>query len=240
MKHIFRLCIVTIFVAFVLQTQAQVKFGIKAGLNADNISQNYKDSDMESATNMRLAYHIGAIIDYGFNDILSLHTGLLLISKGYSWDLEEDFGNDAEVDGYFRANYNYLEVPFNFVYKMSEFQVYVGPYCAIGIGGIQKWDYIASWTDGELGDDATGDYNLKPVFGEVMDGDFDNSDEGPYRALDYGVNFGIGYQLGPVLVNAGYSHGLGNVVPEYEGDDAKDYKISNRVITISASYFLKK
>jgi len=239
MKHVFRLCIVTIIVAFALQAQAQVKLGIKAGLNADNISQNYKDSDMETLTNMRLAYHIGALVAYGFNDILSLHTGVLFISKGYSWDLQEDFGNEALVDGYYRVSFNYLEIPFNFVCKLSVFQVYVGPYCAIGIGGKEKWDYTASWTDGGLGDDATGDFDLKPVFGEINDDDLENGD-GPYRALDYGVNLGIGYQLGPVLVNAGYSLGLGNIVPNYESEDAKDYKTSNRVITISVSYFLKK
>lgn len=214
-----------------MQTQAQVKFGVKAGLNINNISQNLAESDWEAATIMRLAYNVGLTADFGLSDVLSLQSGLMLTSKGFSYDLKEEF--DEDIDGYFRFCYNYLEVPINFAYKISDFQVYAGPYVAIGIGGKMKYDVSF---DGESESDEA---KLKPAFGEVSDGDLAD-DEDAYSALDYGLNFGIGYQVGPILINAGYSLGLGNVTPSYEGDDdgdRADYKMSNRVISLSFSYF---
>jgi len=234
MKYLLRAFVICALLVFSMQTQAQVKFGVKAGMNFDNIAQNFAESDWETATKMRLAYNFGVTVDFGLSDDFSLQTGLMYTSKGYSINLKEEFEED--LDGYFRASYNYLEIPVNFTYKISGFQVYAGPYVAIGIGGKMKYDVSF---DGESESD---EVKLKPVFGEVGDGDLAD-DEDAFSALDYGLNFGIGYQVGPVLINAGYSLGLGNLTPAYEGDadgERNDYKVSNRVISLSFSYFFGK
>jgi hypothetical protein len=232
MKYLLRAFVLCALIVFSMQTQAQVKFGVKAGMNFDNISQNFAESDWEIPTKMRLAYNVGVTADFGLSDVLSLQSGLVLTSKGFSYDLDdEEFGEG--IDGYYRWSANYLEVPVNFAYKISDFQVYAGPYVAIGIGG--KWKYDVTF-DGESDSD---EGKLKPAFGEVSDGDL-AEDEEAYSALDYGLNFGIGYQVGPILINAGYSLGLGNATPAYEGDEdgeRDDYKMSNRVISLSFSYF---
>ena len=230
MKYLLRTLVISALIAFSMQTQAQVKFGVKAGLNINNISQNFKESDWEFDTKMRLAYNIGATVDFGLSDAFSLQSGLMLTSKGFSYDLEEEWGEGTE--GYNRVIFNYLEVPINFAYKINDFQIYAGPYLAIGIGGKNKWDVTYD------GDSDADEYKFKPVLGEVGEGDLDD-DEVAYRALDYGLNLGVGYQVGSILINAGYSLGLGNLTPAYEGDDddRKDYKISNRVISLSVSYF---
>lgn len=236
MKCLTKFLVIIGLVTFSLQTQAQVKFGLKAGMNVNNISQNFKESDWEFETKMRLAYHFGATIDYGLSDALSLQSGLLFTSKGFSYDLEEDLDDGETVDGYYRAIFNYLEIPINFAYKINDFQIYAGPYLAIGIGGKNKWDLTYKYDGDEYSE--SDEYNFKPVFGEVGEGDLDD-DEDAYSALDYGLNLGVGYQTGPILINAGYSLGLGNLTPAYEGDDDDrgDYKISNRVISLSVSYF---
>ncbi len=233
MKYLLRTFVISALIASSMQTQAQMKFGIKAGLNINNISQNFKESDWKFDTKMRLAYTVGAIVDFGLSDALSLQSGLMLSSKGFSYSLEDAWGEGYE--GYDRAIFNYLEVPINFTYKKNDFQIYAGPYLGIGISGKNKWDVTG---DGESDAD---EYKIKPVFGEVGEGDI-GEDEEAFNALDYGLNFGVGYQVGPILINAGYSLGLGNLTPAYEGDDGdpKDYKISNRVITLSASYFFGK
>lgn len=237
MKYLLRTFVVSALIALSVQTQAQVKFGVKAGLNANNISQNFKESDWESDTKMKLAYHIGATVDYGFSDAISLQTGLMLSSKGYKDDLEQDLDDDETVEGYDKYTFNYLEIPIHVAYKINDnFQVFAGPYLAFGIGGKNKWDITYTY-DGNS-ETYSDEEKFKAVFGEVKDGDL-GDDESAYRALDFGLDFGVGYQTGPILINAGYSLGLGNLMPSYEGSDQdpKDYKISNRVITLSVSYF---
>ncbi|MDF1547736.1 MAG: porin family protein [Bacteroidales bacterium] len=230
MKYLLRTFAISALIALNIQTQAQVKLGVKAGLNINNISQNFKESDLEYKNKMSLGYNIGVTVDFGLIDALCLQSGLMLTSKGFSYDLEEEWGVGTE--GYDRVIYNYLEVPVNFAYKINDFQIYAGPYLAIGIGGKNKWNVTydgASYAD---------EYKYKPVFGEVGEGYLD-ADDDAYSALDYGINFGAGYQIGPMLINAGYSLGLGNLTPAYKGyvSDRKDFKVSNRVISLSVSYF---
>ena len=40
-----------------------------------------------------------------------------------------------------------------------------------------------------------------------------------YRAFDFGLNLGVGYQVKSVLFNVGYSFGLTNLTPKYDADD---------------------
>ena len=236
MKYLLKTFVISTLIALSVQTQAQVKFGVKAGLNLNNISQNFKESDWEFDTKMRLAYNIGATVDFSLTDAMSLQSGLSLTSKGFNIDLNEDSGEGESIEGYYNYILNYLEIPIHIAYKINDFQICVGPYLAFGIGGKNKWDYTFTYDGGSVSD--KGEYKLKPIFGEVKEGDL-GDDEYAYTAFDYGLGFGVGYQAGPVLVNTGYSLGLGNITPSYEGSDfdPKDFKMSNRVITLSVSYF---
>ncbi len=225
-----------------MQTQAQIKFGAKAGLNGNTMSLTFDDSDQEIATKLLFAYHFGATAEIQFSDVLSLQTGLLFTSKGSKYDLEDVFAEELEyipgleISGYMKMVLNYVEVPLNIAYKFGDFQVFAGPYIAVGIGGKSKSDITYEF--GGDSESESEEYKYKPVFGEVEDDDLAD-DENAFSALDYGVNIGIGYQVGPVLINAGYSLGFGNILPAYEGDDdyRKDNKMSNRVISLSATYY---
>ena len=236
MKNFLKLFALILVLGISSQVSGQILFGIKAGLNGNNISQNFKESDWEDDTKMRAGFHLGLTVDYELSEQLSLQSGLLYSSKGYSIDLEADLDPDETVDGYQRAIVNYLEIPIHFAYKMNDLQLYAGPYIGIGIGGKMKWDVTYKYDGEEYKSD--GDISLKPVFGEVDSNDLDD-DESPYNALDFGLNLGAGYQVGPILINAGYSLGLGNLTPkEKDSDfDPKDMKTSNRVLSLSVSYF---
>lgn len=148
----------------------------------------------------------------------------MLSSKDFNYDLEQYLDDDESIEGYDRDIYNYLEIPIHFAYKLDAFQIYAGPYVAIGIGAKNEWDNISTYDDGEVYR-YEGENRYKPVFGEVGEGDI-SSGESPFRALDFGLNFGIGYEVGPILINAGYSMGLGNLTPAYEGfgGDPSDFK----------------
>jgi hypothetical protein len=259
MKKIWIICIVLLLTAGAF---AQVKFGVKVGGNVCNmkfdIDNDYGD---EPETKAKMGFHIGLITDITLlENTLSLQPALLYSNKGYSVDFEKMLDDEFDADGvdmddyegYARMNYNYIELPINFVYKNSGFQVSAGPYFAIGIGGSFKHDFSFKADGEDFDSDDLFDkdtYKLKPVFGKVDDDMYEDylDDEDVwelYRAFDFGLNFGIGYQVKSVLFNAGYSLGLGNLTPIYDADDYdmdEDYTEGviqkNRVFTFSVSYF---
>ena len=218
-----------------LQVQGQVKFGAKAGLNINSVGYSSKDSDdeeeMRSILNSKAGYHFGAFIDYSFSDALSIRPELLFSSKGYSFDIEKIYGDGgAEIEGYMRTTFNYLEIPINVAYKINDFQIFAGPYIAFGLGGRDKSKIEFG---GESVEDKT---KMKPKFGKVNEDDYEEGVE-YFKAFDFGLNLGVGYAFGPISVNAAYSLGLGNVIPKYEGyEDTDKEKISNRVLSLSVAY----
>ncbi len=173
-------------------------------------------------------------------DIVSLQTGLLFTRKGYT---EKPIGINPQgiisVEGQSKDSYNYIELPVSAAFKLKKFQIYAGPYIAIGISGKSKNEYtiITSTNVSE----SSGTVNYKSKFGEIKIDNNNNEPEYYFRALDYGINLGIGYQLGPILINTGFSLGLGNMTPKYEGSDVhKDIKERNRVANLSVTYFFGK
>jgi len=242
MKNLTKILLILLVVSISSQLNAQVKFGLKAGLNANNISKDLEpDSDDELYTSkMLFSYHVGASVEIGFSDALSLQSGLLYTTKGWEVDLDEVLKDEidagANIDGYYRFMFNYLEVPLNIAYKFGDIQVYAGPYVSLMLSGKQKYD-ITMEGDGEPYTESD-DLKFVPVFGEVAEGDIDDEDNAAY-GLDYGLNLGVGYRFGQILISAGYSYSMSNIVPAYEGDtDMRDNnRISPTTISLSATYF---
>lgn len=235
-----------ILACLTFSASAQINIGIKVGGNLSDIQQDFKDSEWEAPTQMKVGFHLGLIADMPLNDMFSFQPGLLFTTKGCKYDLNELFGdippvkatNDGvETDGYMRTSLNYIEIPLNVAFKANNFQIFAGPYLAMGIGGKHKSDYKLSFMG--YSETFKEEIKLKPAFGVVKDSDLGDKEDA-FTALDYGINVGLGYMIGPILIQGGYSLGLGNITPKYEGDsdtDRSDYKQTNRVITLSASYF---
>ncbi len=255
------LLIIVVGLLFSFQSFAQMRIGIKAGGNLSKMTFNIdEDVAHEPATKSKIGYHFGIITDIVLlKNKLSLQPELLYSNKGFSIDLTKELDDIYEnskienIEGSARFNYNYIELPINFVYKNSGFQISFGPYVALGISGKYNQDFSFTRDGKEM--EASDvfyeedSYELKPVFGEVGNDtykDFLNNDEilHLYRALDYGVNLGIGYQIEKVLLTASYSFGLNNLTPEYNADDYhmdEDYTNGfvqkNRVFSFSVSLF---
>jgi hypothetical protein len=237
MRNIFKLGLVVVLICFTTQVNGQVRFGIKTGMNLGSISQKMADEDEEEIeTQVLFAYHFGASVVFGLGDDFSLETGLIYTNKGFQTDINNDLPPGLMIEGYDRYIFTYLEVPVNLVYKIDKVQIMAGPYLAMGISGKNKYDITISYA----GDSSTeaDEYSFKPVFGEVMDGDLADEEDAFY-ALDYGLNLGVGYHLGSVLISTGYSFSMGNILPLYEGDtdDRNDNKISPNVFSLSLSYY---
>ncbi len=245
------IAIILAFVLFSLNTQAQITFGVKAGLNVANVSVNYKESDNEPATKMGIAFHAGLAVDYALNEKMSIQSGLLFSVKGYNDDLdamvkdmEEAYGiTGIKIDGSSTTRLNYLEIPINVAYSINEkLQLFAGPYVAIGFGGKAKYDFTVTY-NGES-ESNKGETTLKSVIGEADYADLAD-DEDFVNGLDFGLNLGLGYKVTPaILVNAGYSLGLGNLnnytIKDYADYKPEDYKMSNNVISLSVTYLFGK
>ncbi len=242
MKNLTKVLLILLLVSISSQLNAQVKFGLKAGLNGNNISKDLEpDSDDELYTSkLSFSYHIGATVELGLSDVLSLQSGLLYTTKGWAVDidevLKEDIADGLEFDGYYRFMFSYLEVPVNIAYKFGNIQVYAGPYISLMLSGKEKYDITMT----ELDESHTESDERKyvPVFGEVKDGDIDDENMAAY-GLDYGLNAGVGYRIGQILITAGYSYSMSNIIPAYEGEtEMRDNnRISPNTISLSATYF---
>ena len=233
MKNILRLLLITTILFVNQQAKAQVKFGLKGGVGLSDriIKITGKDKglieDEISKTKNILTFHVGALIDLSLAKSLSLQSGLLYSRKGFQID-----DSELESDEYDKVFFSYLEAPFHLTYHKDKFQLFAGPYFSYGLSGINKWKY-----DNELIQD-TDSEELKPTTKTISLDD----KQSYFNAIDYGLDFGVGYQVGPILLNASYSFGLGNVLPKYEDiktiyDIDIDVTMNYRAFSLSGTYF---
>ncbi len=259
----FKILLIVCGLIFTLPSVAQVGFGFKAGANLSNMSFDIDSKYGEAPdTKLRLGLHAGIILDFPLSgNSFSFQPSVLYSSKGYSIDyekmIEEELNANGmqldEYEGYARMSYNYIEFPLNFVYKTDGFQIGIGPYVAVGIGGKFNHDFTVTSDGTKLESKDIFEkesFDIKPVSGKVDDeafGDYLDDEDvlDLYRSFDYGFNLGLGYQVSSVLFNAGYSFGLGNVTPDYDAksydldeDYTKGNLLNNRVITFSVSVFI--
>ena len=227
-----RLILPVILIIISSNVFSQAHYGLKTALNLSNMKFEYSDSSSEPDSKINIGYVFGGVMEYDITKFFKIRPEIYLTSKGYSLDVEKIWGEGAK--GYSRVNLAYIEIPVNLAFIFHGVEAFTAPYIAFGVNGKSK--YEVTYQDKEYEDET----KYKPVFGKV-DKDFDQN-KIPFNAFDYGFNFGLGYSSGPMIVDVIYSLGLGNIVPEIEGDDfaSVDMKTSNRVILISVAFFYGK
>jgi len=220
--------------------QPTFKLGVRGGLNrasstveAASISPSsqYYYSASKSAI---YAWQAGAVLDVAFHRF-SLQPALVFSQKGEQFDATTSMSGFAGVTGTRSSivnRYNWLELPVNVVYTLHGFQVFAGPYVALGVGGRQH-SIISGFSPCARFAPQSIDY--KAYYGP----DSNN------RRLDAGVNFGIGYQRGPLQMQFGYGLGLRNLhqsnsyqLYDYGHDFSQDAAY-NRVMQLMGTYFFK-
>jgi hypothetical protein len=92
-------------IVFFIETPAQFKYGLEAGLNISTIKGNYPQK-LSNTTGILIGINGG----YNFFDFLSIEPGLYLSQKGVTRILFSD------IQGI--ETYNYLEVPLNLNYNL--------------------------------------------------------------------------------------------------------------------------
>jgi hypothetical protein len=102
----------------------------------------------------------------------------------------------------------------------------VGPYAALGLGGKFKYE----------GDN--GDFDGSIKFKKDPGTDFNNAYANP---LDFGVNFGVGFQASSFVFSASYALGLSNTESHYSDSSLEDTRgdqstTTNRNISFGVAY----
>lgn len=228
-------CLLVVPLLAAMSTQAQVTFGPRLGLNLSNVNYDYSDVDFKNkpeSTSMPGA-QIGFAVNAQLGN-LALQPALLFSMKGNKVEASSSTGNSSyKSKGSSRLNY--AELPVNLVYstKGAEggFQVFAGPYVAWGLSGKTKI---------EASNTVNGVTQTQKVEADVAFISEEGSDlnKDYVRNLDYGLNAGVGYKVGGVQVQLGYGLGLGNRVPEKEGNKP-DIKVHNRNIQLALTYLFQ-
>ncbi|MEB3076185.1 porin family protein [Capnocytophaga gingivalis] len=94
---------------------AQVKFGVRAGLN--HTDQAAKEYDIKQETVPRISFHVGALVEYAFNDVVLMDAGLTYSNQGYKTKI-----GDGKVIDYT------LNLPVWFKYDFAGFRPKAGIY----------------------------------------------------------------------------------------------------------------
>jgi len=195
------------------QSFAQLKFGVKAGLNLANMVNKDKDETYSKDYKSKIGFHLGATAEISISEKFAIEPGLLFSTKGFK--IEE-----SGVKMTF--NLNYLEIPINAVYKIdlgsAKILINAGPYLGYAISGKAKADKAV------LGDN--GDSKEQKI---EIGNDKEKSDIKP---LDFGLNIGAGVEIKGITIGLQYGLGLANLSP-YTDNDAK---MNNKVIGISVGY----
>lgn len=142
----------TILLLITIIAQAQTSFGVRAGINLQNINGKTGGNNLENK--ITTGFNIGVNAEIGIAPDFYFQPGLLFTTKGAK--MEDSFLFE-------KTTLNYIEVPLNLIYKpvlgAGKLIAGFGPYVAYGIGGKLKAD--AGDTDVNFGNNAE-DY-IKPL-----------------------------------------------------------------------------
>jgi hypothetical protein len=179
MKKLMYLLLVS-FILFTTSVNAQVtEYGLKGGLNLSNMS-------IEDASDktMKAGFHAGTFVKVPFTNALSIQPEFLFSTKG----VKHSFSNIV-AEGETNFNLNYIEVPINLVYNLSEdFEFHLGPYVG----------YLAN---------VNVDANTNILnFLNIDTGG--NIDRDHFRKFDFGLTAGLNFNLQQFVFGFKYNLGL--------------------------------
>ncbi|MDF7810904.1 porin family protein [Hymenobacter sp. YC55] len=218
-----------------MSAQAQVSFGPRIGLNLSNTNYDYSDVDFKDkpVSNLLPGAQIGLALNAQFGK-LALQPALLFSMKGNTSKVDVATSSST-YKAKSSVRLNYAELPLNLVYSLKGadggFQVFVGPYVALGLNGKVKVEEVET-QNGVIQRD---DWEPEIVFASEAGSDLNKA---YVRSLDYGLNAGVGYKVDAIQVQVGYGLGLANRVPKYEGE-RPDIKVHNGNFQLALTYLFE-
>lgn len=218
------LIVFSLLLAVAQSSNAQVY--VQGGLNLANIT---KTSDGQTEDNNILTtFNVGILGQYNLLPTLSLESGVIFTGQGSK--AETYFNNNSN---YVKTRFNpyYIQVPLNAVFKIplqkgTNIFFNAGPYAAIGIAGKSKQEarlgpFITSTTD-----------NIKFSNDDPFTSQQDDAAYNKLKRFDFGLNFGGGFDFGPVIVKVNYGLGLTKINSTESSNNEND---RNKYRTLSFS-----
>jgi hypothetical protein len=151
---------------FAQQTE-KTTFDVRAGINFQNVTG--EDASGNKPDNkLKTGFHVGVDAEIPIAPEFYFAPGLLFSTKGAK-------GINSQS-----LNFNYLELPLNFLYKgtlgTGKLRLGLGPYIALGLGG----KYKSSTSEVDVKFKSKADANSSAVF---------------YKPIDAGANLLAGYEF---------------------------------------------
>lgn len=223
---------------------ATATFNSLEGLSANGYSISYQKSPI-------VAPQVGMVINLQWGN-WAFQPALLFSQKGVKQTVAVEFsgsGYSIREDINVTSRINYLELPLNAVYTLggdTGFQLFAGPYLALGMGGKATYtDQATATSNGNsenYSENGTVGYTFANQFADPNSSSGSSSNIfATARRFDAGVAGGVGYRRGPVQAQLGYSLGLLNVQPDYPAS----YRMANetgyhRSLQLTATYFVTR
>jgi hypothetical protein len=231
-QHIISLNLVLIALLLSHYTEAQVQWGVRAGMNLSNSILTEADGS-EADRQHVVGMQIGLTLEVEIGNDFYVQPALMYQGKGFkgkdAWPVV--IGEESE----FKANLSYVVLPVNLLFKPSlgnsgRLLVGAGPYVGYGIGG--SWE-----SEAELLYD---DIRLSQTQGDVgftRDGLVGNMGTYNYgKTWDYGVGLLLGYEfLEQYTLQFNGDLGLANL-QYYYGEYNSGKQLKNRAFGISLGY----
>lgn len=201
-----------------IAANAQMRFGIKTGLNFSNASAKFGGEKIDDIK-MRFGGQFGVLAQFELTENLALQPEVMYSTMGYKVE-EEGAATKTKL--------NYLQIPVNVMYKFGSGSakpyITVGPYIGYALNGKYETEPL---------DDLLDEYNFKQLYVEPEKADIKFGDEfGEMKRLDFGVGIGAGVELEHFQFGVNYSLGLANIM----GGGDSDNSIKNSLFSVSAAF----
>lgn len=140
MRRVFGFLIIAALACFSFAANAQIRFGVKGGLNVSSV---HFDSDLLDADNVT-GFHVGPMIETQLPLVgLGLDAALLYSQKG----LETKAAGGVKTS----IKNDYIDIPVNLKWKFGlpivKAYLSAGPYFAFRVGGDRFWEIPGSMAD---------------------------------------------------------------------------------------------
>ncbi|QHJ09096.1 outer membrane beta-barrel protein [Hymenobacter busanensis] len=209
-------------------TQAQFSLGPRVGLNAAT----FRVSPDPIGENPRRlpGYQVGAAAQWRLGAV-AIQPAVLYTQQGARHHAQQHvLLKSGELAPYRTRNttrLNYLELPLHVAYAPAwarHAQVFAGPYFGMGVGGYLEAEPEVSEVQGIPVSPSREKAQFPRLLGSREDA----------RLFDWGLQAGVGYQRGPVLVQLQQSGGTRDVWPDYyQGRNGRRY---HRVTSFTLTY----
>ena len=194
--------------------QLDVTFGVRAGANfskfggsdADIFAEDFEDYGVDIKNVFQPGIQFGVVASFSLNENLMFQPGLIFSQQGGKWKVSGS-EDGVKYDVKLGMTLNYLQIPLNFQYKHDlendlSLLLQAGPYLGYWIKGKMKMKVSAS----EGGTSMNVSNTEKVKFGSGDDADF--------KAFDFGLGVGAGFQYGNIQAVLGGNFGLAKLDPD--------------------------